>query len=450
MEKQALSLFFKALTGVFLFVLWFSVSGCQGSVEGKIYLDKNNNGLLDTDETGIPYAKMTVKYDGNPIISGYTDEDGYFKFRSRGNGSYSITLDETPEVEKINADLAASASMVKAITTVSPNTITNPTTPAPSTLDTTDTTETEKTKTEEVTTQAGPSGWRKDGDKYSYFVNVKGYKASLSIPVIVDHKGALTELVLPNKKERHPCEVFELALPLEEGCSLKPLYLLTGLELVSSAQPGVSYDSEISRLSFSSNVSDYLSSKAFKAQSISGGTAKPDIQLFHIPLKVACDVKDKTSFELEPQMECGSETIDLDPIKISIVKKEIEIKASIELDINPPTLTLGEDVVVRVTVRNKGSEDISNSYFTLVFSGIKLLKAPDEECSKQGSKLTCPIAPLKPNEKTMKPVILTLPVKLESDTDFTISATLKHDNLAKPIEAEAIEFTLEKNVQEQE
>ncbi len=71
-------------------------SQAYNQINGKVYIDKNSNGLLDSAE--IPYNNVLVKIEGNnDIFYTLTDTSGYFE-RNVGVDDYTVTVAFPPNV----------------------------------------------------------------------------------------------------------------------------------------------------------------------------------------------------------------------------------------------------------------------------------------------------------------------------------------------------------------
>ncbi|HTL71119.1 MAG TPA: SdrD B-like domain-containing protein [Candidatus Eisenbacteria bacterium] len=62
----------------------------QRTVAGRVFGDKNSNGRLDMDETGL--AEVLVLFGGEPVL---TDRDGYYLFDNLKSGAFDLAVDPT-------------------------------------------------------------------------------------------------------------------------------------------------------------------------------------------------------------------------------------------------------------------------------------------------------------------------------------------------------------------
>ncbi|MDR1957664.1 MAG: carboxypeptidase regulatory-like domain-containing protein [Planctomycetaceae bacterium] len=69
-----------------------------GSIEGNVYEDDNNNGLIDTGEKGIPDVVVELyDKDGNKIAEVTTDENGHYKFDNLEPDKEYVVKEKQPE-----------------------------------------------------------------------------------------------------------------------------------------------------------------------------------------------------------------------------------------------------------------------------------------------------------------------------------------------------------------
>ncbi len=79
----------------------------QGSIDGTVWIDSNNNSLLDSGESG--YNEMLVLlYDatGNFQASTFTDVEGYYSFQSLSDGDYYVDFDLPQAYQFVAAKLS--------------------------------------------------------------------------------------------------------------------------------------------------------------------------------------------------------------------------------------------------------------------------------------------------------------------------------------------------------
>jgi len=71
---------------------------CKGSIGNRIWEDRNQDGIQQPDEPGIPNVRVWL-YQGNKHYETWTDENGYYKFKTICEGSYVVTV-KTEDVGK--------------------------------------------------------------------------------------------------------------------------------------------------------------------------------------------------------------------------------------------------------------------------------------------------------------------------------------------------------------
>ncbi|MEM8688875.1 MAG: SdrD B-like domain-containing protein [Pseudomonadota bacterium] len=66
----------------------------QGSISGRVWVDENNNGLLDNGEAGIPHVRVQLKgADGRLLNEAQSETDGTYRFDHLGEGDIHIAVE---------------------------------------------------------------------------------------------------------------------------------------------------------------------------------------------------------------------------------------------------------------------------------------------------------------------------------------------------------------------
>lgn len=427
MKNQILSQFHICLIGVSLALLGLLVTGCSGSVNGQVFLDKNNNGSADFDESGVPFAKISITHNEKAIASGYTGPDGEFKIKSRGKGEYCVSIIEDPDTNPYLA--SPTKAQLFPGTTVAPAT-TPPATTAEEKKD-----ESSTDDKQETTTTTQPAGWK--GNKYC-LASAGSWGVEIAVPVGLDRKAALDDAV-PISRTVGAGEEFYLALPIQEGGTLMPLTLPEGLEYVRAGQTGIGFDAELNRLTFSENLSELIAKSAEIKAQVTAPVVTPQVEIFRLRLRAAKDVKDGGSVEIKPIIEFGSEKIALNPITIKFTR---DISANIMLDLKGRTLP-GNTVTLNVIIENTGKVQIDKASAKVTIPAEITVKEPLPAGVRNfGSGVIIDVRKLPGGEKLTVELELIMPAILPTNMKFAIPATLDSEELEETMVADPIEIRM--------
>ncbi len=88
------------------------VEDIKREIEGKVWLDKNADGLINEGEKFLPNVKVillnedgtpAINIENNEILSKVTDENGYYKFEDMVRGNYKVKVEVTNESQEITS-----------------------------------------------------------------------------------------------------------------------------------------------------------------------------------------------------------------------------------------------------------------------------------------------------------------------------------------------------------
>lgn len=445
------------------------LSACSGNVSGQVYIDQNGDGVFDSNEVGVPYAKITVTRDDDKIAEHYTDEDGFFEIPiKRKPGQVCITTDlsfaET-NLDYIRYNISEGASAMKisppkgmkATTTgdddedddgILDSADNCPSTANASQLDTDsdgvgDACETDDdddvTSTETSDTSPSQQGWI--GTKYCEDVKGKGFE--VDIPVAMDYETsieALPERLTVTCNAGSECNVI---IPYPDGCQLSTIYLPEGLEPVSG-QEGISFDSSLGGVSFTENAGI----EGSKAMSTTRPTLSvSDYRLVTLTL-LASDTIDigVSDTEIKPTADCSGQTIDLPKIPIELAR-EFSVDIYQHMD-TPGELMSGQTAKLIVGVENKGSGSASFGDLTITPpEGSVLITPLPALCLNNVTKVICRIQKVAGNGIEARTIHFKLPILDASYSageteEFTIDSSFFAPGMDKSKEAETMTITV--------
>lgn len=433
MTRNALALAAAVLFGLF-------ASACQSSVSGQVFFDKNGNGIYDTSDAGVPFAKLMITRDSKLVAEYYSDTTGAFAVPIRSKTGYvcvetDLSFSEANFnyiVQSLNTEAAA-----KTMTVTPPKALMAPDVVSPG--DTGDTEEDQMTEEEDdleptYTEQAQADGWK--GSRYCQNVKYKGFE--VDIPVTMDFTEALDDMPTRLKTTCYAGQECEVRIPYPKGCTLEPLSLPEGLTLdQSEAQAGVKgYDRIFNIVSFKPP-----STSAEKAQ-VGGATFAPGgFSMVTLKLKADADAKaGSTDVKIEPTADCFGDELALHEIPVEIVR---EISAAVYqhlMTLIGPSgmLNPGTNAAIRVLVENRGRSAITKGDLTFLPPAGSILQST-EGCLNYGTKLICRVDNIDPG--ALHPVDITF--KLPSPAvDETVSceASFIADGMESQVEADYVTF----------
>ncbi|MFA5812147.1 MAG: hypothetical protein WC956_07460 [bacterium] len=344
----------KILAGFAVAAFAILLSACTGTVSGQVFIDKNGNGAIDSDEVGVPYAKLVVIRGGNVVAEKLTDGTGNFAVHlKQRTGQVCMRTDLSLAQNHLNfiQSSMGKAARVKALTAESGGTGTG-TEPDGTTADTTQTSK-----------PAPAEGWV--GDQYC--IIFKGNRV-VNFPVKVDYDEALSQMPLTRLEVK--CFVGRacvIKIPYPDGCQLESLYLPQELVPDPPVQAGLSFNTSLNSVGFGSQGEGASAQKAETAAAPSLSVSGFKVAVIELRVK-----DDATAGELSinPTADCG----DLQKIPVTIVR---DINVIVSQD-TPTTTGLSPKQIVPVTVR------VENIGKSPVVDGMLVFTAPE------GAALTQP------------------------------------------------------------
>ncbi len=91
---------------------WNNMCQCQFSLSGVVFIDDNFNGILDENETPLPYQTVSIPSEGIQII---TDDSGSFQFIGLENGEYQMEVNYASEWTSYTTDTIQNVSFPQEI-----------------------------------------------------------------------------------------------------------------------------------------------------------------------------------------------------------------------------------------------------------------------------------------------------------------------------------------------
>lgn len=421
------------------------LASCSGSINGQVFLDKNQNGTMDADETGIAYAKLVVTRDGKVIAEKYSDGNGAYTVHVRQRkGQLCIKPDLTYAQENLNfiqssMGKAAKIKTLKAETSTTPGTSTGTGTDTGGETGSSETGDT-TVDTNQPAKPEPPEG--KIGDQYCY--NFKNKGLEVNIPVKVDFEAALSEMPTRLEAKCFSGAACEIKIPYPTGCQLDTIYLPPEL-VADPAQPGISFSASLNSVSFEQPA--LTGSNSGKAVSTTGSAISiSGFEVADLKLKVKDDASD-TDLTLNPTAQCLGETLDLQKIPISI-KRDINYAVyqhtAKTLDLHP-----GDQVDVEVTVDNKGQSPLIDGELTFTSpDGASLIKGTDcaLQTSGQAAVAICKIDKIDPKSIQTMTFKMTLPEWTNQPSGYSdeLMCGAVFTTSGSKVEAEDISFEVKK------
>ena len=372
----------------------FLITSCGGSITGQVFIDSNGDGAYDSEEMGIPYAKVSVTRDGEKIAEHYTDTDGNFDIAVKPRpGEICVSVDlsfaesnldyilYSANQESTGAAMAVSppkASKVKATTTGDDG-------DTDDTDDDADDSDSGSTvDTSEPTTSA--PGWV--GLKYC------GEKLKEAfIPVKMDYEGAIGELPTRLAVKCYAGSTCDITIPYPKGCQLHTIYLPEGLTPADTGD-GVSYSASMNSVSFGENVGE-LGSTAFKASTTGHALAVSDYYIMTLKLDVADDIPvGQTDTKLEPSAKCDDQVLELQPIPIELLR---EFNIRLYWQMSSPPYESEKPVQMVGGIWNDGKSTISFGDLYIVAPEGSVLTSVPAGCTINDNYTTCRIEKIQGN-----------------------------------------------------
>ncbi len=420
--------FFKPFWTLAILILSLSLAGCSGSVRGQVFLDSNGDGIHDTDETGVPYAKLSLTRDGKAIAEHYTDAEGYFDIPiKRSPGTVCISTDLSFAEANLdyimyarNADSPAAAMRV------------SPPKAKAATLGEEEEEDLEEEEYEEESgttvdttdTTTSAQGWIED--KYCRDVKSRGF--DVEIPVAMDFEAAISELPERLTVKCYAGSTCQVTIPYPDGCQLHTIYLPEGLAPAEPLQSSMSYNLSMNSLSFEEGAGED-GSKAFKALTTTRPTlAVSNFRIVTLDLAVSDEIDvGTTGVTLKPSAKCGDETLELPTIPIDLIR-EFDIDVYQNISVMGPYES-GQLIYLTAGVENKGDASVSYGDLTITppeGSVIVLDSSWPAGCLNNVKSAICRIPEIKGRSIEARTIKITLPAMESYSTgdveEFTSNA----------------------------
>jgi hypothetical protein len=426
-----------------LAVAYLMLAGCGGSVTGQVFIDKNGDGIRDSNELGVPYAQISVTRDNNKIAEHYTDANGYFDIPiKRQPGTVCVSTDLS--FAEANLDyiryyqdqgLPAAAMKVsppkgqtlKAETAdeedddYDDDGILDDVDNCPShananqadsdgddigdVCDYDDDEEVGETVTAESPDSTSTEGWV--GAKYCRDLKSSGFE--VEIPVAMDYESAISSLPERLTVKCYAGAECEVTIPYPRGCQLHTIYLPEGLSPASTGVEGISYNASMNSLSFEENVGEN-SSQTFKALVTSRPTlATSDFMIVNLKLKTADKIDvGTTDVSLKPSADCDGQTLELPVIPI-VISREFNLAVYQHLN-TIGTLYSGNNVQLTVGVENRGEGGVYYGDLTITPPGGSVILSLPAGCINNVSSAICRLNKIEGGKFENRTIMIKLPV----------------------------------------
>ncbi len=447
----------RTFLGILVIALWFSLTGCAGSISGEVYFDHNNNGVQDLGETGAPFAHITVFKDGQEIDRGYSDQLGHFETKSKGIGEYCFRVDTSlieaniGEIQNISANFLNDAGPAPAVgskfasvggednecTDADGNGVCDYDDESGDDQDDDGEDREDADEDDDDDEELSPTPTPPVGASYCQETK-RNLHATIGIGVDYDEVvgGFPTRL----RKTVHPGEEFEIKIFYPKGCTLDDMFLPEIITVASDYQGGT-FNPSLGRVTFRSTEGPAAMATKAKAAASNAPVASisiDEIEINTLKLVVADELPERQiDYSIQPIARCADVKTTLPPIPLTI---EQDLDIDVILDKRTVSPVSGGILSFSATVKNTGE--------SVVTDGILKIGVPDraqftedDGCANLGKKVRCDLPRLEPGAEREYFFKVSLP-EVTVDTTMTFPATFEHDALENPLEAEAIEFEL--------
>lgn len=440
------------------------ISGCSSSLTGQVFVDKNNNGVMDADEVGVPNAKIIVTRDDETVAEKYADVNGVFTVRLKNTSGKTCVRTDLSYAQNNLGFLQSSSGKAEAIKslTVHPLAQIAGSTGTGTSTSTTSSTVGDNTSAGSNTTTSGTTtqptfqaGWY--GDQYCKDAQGKGF--SVEIPVTVNTSEAISELPTRLEVKAYTGASFDLKVPYPKECTVY-VPLTDDFVFTPASQDGLSYDSSLNI------VSSEASAQTSKAETTQSSSAMPSItvqgnfSVADIKLAIKDDIDldattNSKSIKISPYVTCpGTDTNQhtaLQTIPVTITR---DINAAVYQKVNPAgSLSGNQQVTLTVGIENKGKSPILDGELNVTIpDGTTLSGSMPKNCvsynSGSSTKVLCKLQKLETDYPKSIYVVgfvfttpdmtgKTDPLDLTSDAEFTAT------NLTQPIKADQVDMTVQ-------
>jgi|GEM_PF-2397772 len=435
----------KALVAACIVAGLLMITGCTGSVSGKVYLDNNGNGELDAEESGVPYAKLIVTRDGEMVARHYADRDGVFDIPIKQRAGY-LCVETDLSFTEANIDLAlqtmggeVAAQKLK----VSPPAAKALSVPSSDEDDDADDEggddDGEDDEDENLRTKL-PDGW--SGSEYCKNVEYKGFE--VDVPVTIDVTAAQAALPSRLPLKCYAGESCELRIPYPLGCVLDPLDLPEGLSLADGDQPDVaSFDTTFNIVNFKQGQEPEPSAQTAKASSATLSVSGYEMATVNLQTSATIELG-TTETQVSPSAECYGEPLDLGPVPIELIR---DLSAALYQNLKTPIgsdgyMTGGQDVTIALLLENRGQSAISDGEISFTPPAGSVVQNAGG-CFNYGAKILCRVENLPAGKVHSQSVTFKLPAAQIEDKMINTSASFNAQGLAEPVQAETVDMLIE-------
>lgn len=382
----------------YLFVLAaVLLSACAGEVRGHVFLDKNGNEKLDSDEKGISKALYEVERDDQPFTSGLTDENGMFFFKKKDKGDYCVKIVNTSDRYITTAPQLTKEPVAGKVAKAAD---TGTDTGTTSTAGTTDTGSTTETKKEEEKKETPPPAPLPKSASLKNCIRLTGYSDGGLMDVFVGQDVSASIVKIPAASDVTVAagNTFELKIWYPNKCKLNDIQLPDEFTVADGQNEGALT---------STNMLNLSSLEPQKTEAIIPNTlTEMAVVPVIVKLKAPEDIIGKeATYTLKPQVKCpDGNIVALNEIKIKVQK---ERNLFVEQESMETEAKFGGTVTFITSVHNKGAFDLhDDAIMTITLPpGIqKIIKvennvdnsADNKVCSQfLGSQVTCNIGEIK-------------------------------------------------------
>lgn len=404
-----------------------SLNACSSSVAGNVFVDQNNNGVVDAGEKGIEGAKYTVSKDGVWYGDGITGPSGHYLLKVKSSGRYCVAVDK--------AALQGANPAIKPHLSLSP--IIDAAIPLP------------PAPIGKAVTMAKNVGTAAPSDPYAATpvppkfaisplngcVHITAGNEAMDIPAKVDYVSSVASIPTPSTKKLKPGDSYTLKVLYPSSCVLQSFAIPE--ELLSN-------DSNVGVLSGNVPMLDLAPGLAPDAEPAPPYDLTQDAvatRTIHLKVRNAIE-DDAVTRTIQPIVRCPDQNqYNLPSHAITIAAGNI---ATVKQNLTT-SYQLGQTVVDQITVTNNTTQAMTDAVVTVTFPSAGLnstiVEAAASGCSNYGQKIVCTLT-LNAGESRVLTAQFKVPEKLTTSTLFIVQASLKIPDRTDPILAEDVKFQL--------
>ena len=410
-----------------IFLLWFGLSACGGLVEGKIYFDENGNGMMDANEIGTPYAKISIMKDGKLHKEGFTKPDGSFSFRKE-KGVYYLKVDLS-SIDYDRARTSGSAYVAAEDVDVKGQLSKGLWGEDDEAGDAGEDQGSDSGDSDEGSSEGESQALSEPGEGYEGYVQNVGHRivstsdftniTGVLIPVAFDRESSLSQAPAPVTQTCYVGETCEVRINSFYGCNCH-VNLPSDLS-VDSSSSGWRHDAGVGTAIHSGTSAGSVGSLSASAGSSS---ISPAVSILSLPISVANEAEPR-DVKLQPIIRCPDGEVRHSPVTIKLVR-----------DLSPVTIVSysGEQKsegsgVFTIEVKQEGKSRLEG-YVVLTFGGDDLPQIMNPyECKNTGGGAICEVAGLAAGQKKIFNIRVKMPKAEGSNLEVTASAAFKSKHL---------------------